>query len=110
MERKLSRRSLLRGAATAAALIPVVHLGVRPALADNRVSEDEPMSKALKYVHDIDAHPDIPRPDKAGVAGEDQYCHNCALYIGDDDWGPCTIFQNRLVAAEGWCTAWVPRS
>lgn len=110
MERKLSRRQLLRGAVTAAALIPVVQLGTRPAFANNQVSEDEPMAKALKYVHDIDAHPDITRPDRSGVAGADQYCHNCGLYVGEDEWGPCSIFQNRLVAAEGWCTAWVPRS
>ncbi len=107
MERKFNRRQLLRGAATAAALIPVVSLTGRQAWADNRVSEDEAMAKALKYVHDIDAS-DIPRPDKAGVAGGEQYCDNCSLYAGEGEWAPCAIFQNRLVAAKGWCTAWVP--
>lgn len=108
MERKLSRRQILRGAVTAAALIPVVHLGTRPAMAQQRVPEDDPMAKALKYVEDADAAEGLSRPDKAGVAGADQYCSNCALYDGEDEWGACSIFQNRLVAGAGWCTAWVP--
>lgn len=108
MERKLSRRQILRGAMSAAALIPVVHLTTRPAMAQQRVTEEDPMAKALKYVEDADAAEGLSRPDKAGMAGADQYCHNCALYVGEDEWGPCSIFQNRLVAGAGWCSAWVP--
>ncbi|MBT7531650.1 MAG: hypothetical protein HN659_11455, partial [Gammaproteobacteria bacterium] len=26
----------------------------------------------------------------------------------NDGWGPCLLFQNRLVAGNGWCTGWVP--
>lgn len=107
MDRKLSRRTLLRGVVSAAALIPVINLSSRPAWAADKVPTDDPMAKSLNYVEDADAA-DIDRPEKAGTPGSEQYCHNCSLYQGSDDWGPCSIFQNRLVAGEGWCTAWAP--
>lgn len=110
MERKLSRRAVLRGAFTAAALIPVVNLSSKQAWASaEKVSEDDPVARALRYVEDVDGS-DIDRPERAGVPGEEQYCYNCSLYIGDDEWGPCTILQNRLVAGKGWCDAWAPRA
>lgn len=104
-----SRRRFLHRVIAGVALIPLVHLGSRPAFAAEKVTEDEPTAQALKYVADIDAA-DIQRPDKAGTPGSEQYCHNCGLYQGEEDWGPCTIFQNRLVAGTGWCSAWVPRA
>lgn len=113
MDRTLSRRTLLRGVVGGAALIPLVQLSSLPARADQPeiVPEDDPQAQALEYVKDADAA-DIERPERAGVPGEEQYCYNCALYLenGDDDWGPCAILANRLVAARGWCNAWVPRA
>ena len=46
---------------------------------------------------------------KAGVAAADQNCGSCALYQGEGDVAPCTLFQGRNVMGSGWCTAWVPR-
>jgi len=41
-----------------------------------------------------------------------QMCGNCQLYQGKpaDSVGPCPLFQNRLVAAKGWCSAWVKKT
>jgi len=35
-------------------------------------------------------------------------CGNCDLYSGNDGAidGPCPLFQDKLVSANGWCTAW----
>lgn len=103
----VSRRKLLRGAVASAALIPLVQLDARRAVAqDNMVTLDDPTAKALGYVEDATT---APRADKAGVAAADQNCASCALYQGDGDMAPCTLFQGRTVKGSGWCTAWVPK-
>lgn len=99
----LTRRRLL-GLGAAALAVPAAPLLFRPALADERLSEDDPQAKALNYRHDATTveHADYQ---------EGQTCADCQLYTDADaaDWGPCTAFPGRLVAAGGWCTAWVPR-
>ena len=104
----LSRRKLLRGAVASAALIPLVNLGTRSAVAADvdMVPLTDPTAKALGYVQD--ATTAAGRMDKAGTAAADQMCSTCALYQGDDEIGPCTLFQGRYVNGAGWCTAWVP--
>ncbi|MEE4360735.1 MAG: high-potential iron-sulfur protein [Pseudomonadales bacterium] len=106
MARQLSRRELLRGAVAGAALIPLVQLDARRAAAAERVTMDDPTAKALNYHADASG---LERPDKAGVAGADQNCGGCALYMGEGEYAPCTIFQGREVKATGWCSAWVPK-
>lgn len=106
---EFSRRKLLRQAAAGAALIPLVTLESRSALADhheNMVTTDDPTAMALQYVEDATT---ANRADKAGVAAAEQMCSTCALYQGDGDKAPCTLFQNRYVMGAGWCTAWVPK-
>lgn len=102
----LSRRNLLRGAVAGAALIPLVQLDTRSAAAAEMVTPDDPTAKALQYVEDATT---ANRMDKAGVAAADQMCSSCALYQGDGETAPCTLFQNRIVKGAGWCTAWVPK-
>ena len=102
----ISRRSFLRGAATGAALIPVIHLTSNPAHAAELVPVDDPTAKALGYVEDAAT---ATRPDKAGTPGDQQVCSNCALYLGEGETAPCTIFQGREVVGAGWCNAWVPK-
>ncbi len=43
-----------------------------------------------------------------GEEGAKQFCHNCAVYMGDEgaEWGPCAILPGKLVKAGGWCNAW----
>ena len=86
------------------ALIPLIS---RLVMAAGKVPLDDPTAKALKYVEDASLASG--RVDKMGVAGADQLCSNCRFYSQPNDgWGPCALFQNRLVAGNGWCTGWVP--
>jgi len=103
-----SRRSFLKASATMA-LVPLLNISLRSAQAADKVPEDDPTAKALKYV--IDASK-ATRADKMGVAGAEQFCHNCIFYTAAseaDGYAPCTIFANRLVAKEGWCSGWTPK-
>ena len=96
MAQEFSRRRFLKGAMAGAALIPLVNLDTRRALAADRVPENDPMAQALKYV---EASPE-----------EGKMCGNCALYqkaTEADGYAACGIFQSRLVKGTGWCTAWV---
>ncbi|NNL55777.1 MAG: High potential iron-sulfur protein, partial [Woeseia sp.] len=70
-----------------------------------RVEEDDPMAKALNYVHDA-------RSVDAAKRFSDRYCNNCALYAGSeqDDWAGCSIFPGKAVAGKGWCSVWAPKA
>ena len=101
----LSRRRFIKtaGAATSAVTIG---FGTSAFGAEDlpRVNEDDPMAKALNYVHDA-------KTVDAAKRFSDRYCNNCALYAGDadDKWAKCSIFPGKLVAGEGWCSAWAPK-
>ena len=62
------------------------------------------MAKALNYVHDA-------RTVDASKRAPDRFCNNCALYAGgmDDEWSKCSIFPGKVVAGQGWCSAWAPK-
>lgn len=65
------------------------------------ISETDPQAVALGYK--ADATKAEKRKDPT------QLCSNCNFFTADecDVSGPCVLFQGRLVAAAGWCTAWV---
>ena len=69
-----------------------------------RVNEDDPMAKAVNFVHDAGTV-------DAAKRFSDRYCNNCALYAGggNDEWANCSIFPGKLVAGRGWCSAWAPK-
>ena len=72
-------------------------------------AESDPTAKALGYLHDATAVDTGKYPNRATPEGQKQFCHNCKLYqAGADGWGGCSIFQNKLVKGEGWCSAWTP--
>ncbi|MEK9747077.1 MAG: high-potential iron-sulfur protein [Pseudomonadales bacterium] len=105
-----TRRTFIQhlGAAGALTLIPALNVSV--ARAADKVPEDDPTAKALRYVEDGTK---ATRTDKMGVKGADQVCDNCRFYglsEQTDDWGSCQLFQNRLVAGPGWCAGWVPKA
>jgi hypothetical protein len=108
----MRRREFLRagfaagGGAIVLGAIPVTLLG------QDKVSEDEPLAQAMGYVEDATKADTNKFPKRAGEEGANQFCHNCALYAGDesDEFAACSIFQNRLVAGAGWCNAWVAKS
>jgi hypothetical protein len=98
-----NRRSFLF-ACTVAAAAP---LAARSAFAQSKekVDENSPQAKALNYKHDAKEVKDPKRKP-------DQFCHNCQFYQAkaSDPWGPCALFNGNLVAAKGWCNAWVKKA
>lgn len=99
-----SRRTFIKASASLA-LIPLVSLNVKAA---EKVPLDDPAAKALRYAEDATT---ADRADKMGFAGADQFCHNCQFYTDEGDGlGGCALFQNRLVAADGWCAGWVHKA
>ena len=103
--RPISRRQFVQSAGAATAIVTA---GFGPAaLAEDgapRVSEDDPMAKALNYVHDAGSV-------DAAKRFSNQFCNNCALFAGgtDDEWAACSIFPGKNVAGRGWCNAWVAK-
>lgn len=76
-----------------------------------KLSLDDPTAKALGYKHDA-ANVDLEKyPQRAAAGASNNLCRNCALYQGGEgeQWGPCTLFQGRLVNADGWCSAYAPK-
>lgn len=108
----MGRRSFLKmgakagGSVLALSAIPI-HL-----LAEDQVTEDEPLAQAMGYVMDATQTDTAKFPKRAGDEGAKQFCKNCALFAGkpEDEFAPCSIFQNRLVAGGGWCNAWVAKT
>ncbi len=102
----VSRRRFVQGATISVALV-ATGLSGRRAYAEKlpQLSEDDPMAKALNYVHDASAV-------DAAVRPADRYCYNCSLYAGgaDDEWAGCSIFPGKAVAGRGWCSTWAPKS
>jgi phage I-like protein len=98
------RRVFLMTLATSGALIGT---GVRAQA--TKVDEKEPQAVALAYVDDAAKAAASKQPKYA----PGQVCANCALYQAKsaaDPAGPCALFGGRLVAAKGWCTAWVKKA
>ena len=114
MKRKnqLDRRSFLKlglTAGTSALALSAIPINL---VAEDEVTEDEPLAQAMGYAKDASAVDTAKFPKRAGEAGAKQFCTNCALYSGeaDADTAPCSIFQNRPVRGAGWCNAWVAKS
>ena len=101
----LSRRRFIKSAGAATTAV-TIGFGTSAFGAEDlpRVNEDDPMAKALNYVHDAKTVDAAKRPS-------DRYCNNCALYAGDadDSWAKCSIFPGKVVAGQGWCSAWAPK-
>ncbi|TVQ48294.1 MAG: High potential iron-sulfur protein [Gammaproteobacteria bacterium] len=109
-----TRREFLKVAAIGAAAFPAGGAALRSAPAAAAVPDgmprlelDDPAAVALGYVHDV-ADVDTSRFPRYE---EGQLCSNCRLISGpeEDDWRPCSIFPGKLVANEGWCSAWVAK-
>ena len=105
---KIARRKFIQLSALAAA--GALAVPGRKVFAQDlpKLSEDDPMAKNMKYVHDASTVDPASRPNPAA----DQTCANCALIAGNegDAWRPCNIFPGKVVAAAGWCQVWAPKA
>lgn len=103
---KLQRRKFLRILTVGSALVPISGLLLRnSAIAQQeKLSEDDPLAKSLNYTHDA-------TKATSKLREEDQFCNNCQLLQGEEgDWRPCLAFANKLVNANGWCSAYVRKA
>lgn len=105
---KIARRKFIQlSAATAAGCLMQTSREVQ-AQDLPQLSLDDPMAKAMKYVHDAS---EVDPASRANPAA-DQTCANCALIQGPDgdEWRPCQIFPGKTVNAKGWCSVWAPKA
>ena len=75
-----------------------------------KLEESDATAQALGYRHSVSDVDQAKFPKyQAG-----QNCGNCSLYqadAGDDpQWGGCTLFPGKLVAADGWCNGYIPKA
>jgi len=100
------RRRALKVAAASVVAIPLASLAtLGTAIAGElpQLSEDDPVAKALSYVHDAANAP-------AGKRKDGTYCKNCNLIQGKEGtWRGCSIFPGKSVNVNGWCAGWVGR-
>jgi len=101
----LSRRHFLRSLAVAGSAGSLVMID--PAIAEDlpKLALDDPLAVGLQYVEDASAA-------AAPNYQEGQSCANCMQIQGDEGaaYRPCAIVPGKLVAAAGWCSAWVAKS
>jgi hypothetical protein len=99
-----SRRRFIKLTAIGLATAPFANaLLSGTAGAAEMVSETDPQATALGYK--ADATKAEKRTDATAM------CSNCNFYSGKagEASGPCALFQGKLVAANGWCTAWAKK-
>jgi High potential iron-sulfur protein len=109
MQRKLSRRSMIKGGLIAGAILPMAGLMSRHATAAALPPLDpsDPTAKALGFVTDASkvdakAYPTF-KPS--------QKCGTCAQFQGKagDATAACTIFAGKSVPQGGWCQVWAQK-
>jgi High potential iron-sulfur protein len=100
-----SRRRLLKNVTLGVALIPIVGIPLRTAVAADLplVTPDDATAKALKYVSDASKAPDAKPGSK---------CATCSLYQGaaGSAQGGCLLFPGKAVKASGWCSSWTAKT
>lgn len=73
-----------------------------------KLEETDPVAVALGYKIDTTKVDAVKYPQHK----PEQHCSICALVTPGapaGDFVPCTAFQNKLVAANGWCMAYVKK-
>ena len=111
-DHRLDRRQFLKFGMTAGgSMLALTAIPIR-LVAQDKVDPSEPLAQAMGYVEDATKVDTAKFPKRAGEAGANQFCHNCALFAGEPDSAsaPCSIFQNRPVVGAGWCNAWVAKA
>jgi hypothetical protein len=110
MQRKISRRALVKRGLIAGALIPAFGFvanteAAAPALPP--LDPKDPTATALGFVTDAS------KVDAAANATfkPNQKCSTCAQFQGKpgDATAACTIFAGKSVPAGGWCKVWAAK-
>ncbi|HEX4153814.1 MAG TPA: high-potential iron-sulfur protein [Steroidobacteraceae bacterium] len=109
MQRKISRRAIVKGSLLAGALIPALGLIGTAAEADAMTPLDpsDPQAKALGFVTDTTKVNAAAYPTHK----PSQKCGTCAQYQGKpgSTSGGCNIFVGHTVPVGGWCSVWVQK-
>jgi hypothetical protein len=104
-----SRRIFLIKSIGAAIALPAAGQALAQG-APAKVDPKDPAAAALGYVEDTTKADAKKFPKWA----KEQVCSNCQLYVAKgaaaDGVGNCSIFPGKLVAAKGWCSAWVKKA
>lgn len=76
-----------------------------------KLDPNDSMAQQLGYSHDAKTVDTARWTKRAEEGGADQFCRTCQFYQGADaQWGPCTIFAEKQVSANGWCNSWFKRA
>ena len=94
--KSVNRRDFIKLSGTSLIGLTLGGVALR-ASAQEKLAADDPTAVALKYTH------------KSEVEGA--YCENCMYIQGEAgaEWRPCAIFPGKVVAAKGWCSAWMKK-
>lgn len=98
---KTSRRTFVILSASAGAALMLSRVAKADA---QKVSESDANAKQLGYVEVASNVDKAKYPNYA----TGQECSNCSLYQDQagKDYGGCTLFGTKLVAAHGWCASY----
>ncbi len=108
MEKKISRRAIVKGGLVAGAMVPVMGW-----LVDARAAAMPPLdpsdatAKSLGFVTDTGKVDGAANPTHKAT----QKCANCVQYQGKagDAAAGCNIFAGHSVPANGWCKVWAQK-
>jgi hypothetical protein len=100
----VSRRSLVKSLAAAAATATILRSAVARAADLPHLDVKDPAAVALGYVEN--ANQVTVKKYPAYVPGSS--CDNCLLLQGSSGAGyrPCSLFAGKLVSVSGWCSGW----
>ncbi len=109
MEKKISRRALVKGGIIAGAMIPAFGLLVEEAgaAALPPLDPNDATAKSLGFVTDTTKVVAAANPTHKPT----QKCGTCAQFQGKagDASGGCNIFAGHSVPATGWCKVWAQK-
>lgn len=99
----LSRRTVVK-ALTLSTAAATVMVRTSTAAAPEKLSVKDPAAVALGYVEDA-SQVDV---KKYPTFVKGSTCENCLLLQGKpgDSFRPCTLFKDKVVSANGWCSGW----
>jgi hypothetical protein len=109
MDKKFTRRAIVKGGLMAGAMIPALGLVTEGARAADLTPLDpnDPVAKSLGFVNDSTKVDAAANPTHNAT----QKCGTCAQFGGKagDARGPCNVFVGHTVPVGGWCKVWAKK-